>query len=866
MLKMLSRVFALTLPGLVFLLSSALAQSGSEFDVNAYKNFLASHHDLSAEQLRVLYPAAAFRHKLALNLSQVAYLDSINKIYKLTGDELALLREHGFVVSERLAKASFGQAYLEIYKNDLPVFVSTDALLHALHKSYDAILQQTEMSLLIPRLQELLSKMYGAWPNLNQAYAARPEMRPMLNDVEVYLNVALQLLGVKVAPYRPENSATINQLLALINAEQPASYPLFGETPRQLDFSQFRPRGHYTDFEELRRYFKTMIWLGRTELLLTKPKVPGGSAPSDADIRRQTITAFLLLESTRNNDALQIWREIDGIIRFLVGESDNVTMPHLQLLAGEMGLAKADELLDAARLQSFKNTLAAKAFAMQRINSQILMTDPFNAEQIELPSAFLLFGQRFVIDAYVMWNVVYDRIVYQGRKIFRELPSSLDVLFALGNDAAPVLLKNDLAQYQYASNAAALRYLVDSYEDGFWNGALYNVWLQAIRALNPAKNLSSLPAFMQTGAFWQQKMNTQLAAWAQLRHDNLLYAKQSYTGGVTCSFPHSFVEPFPAFYRALKNFAEQAQANFANVNFTETASRDWILRYFSRMAGVMDTLTVVAEKELSRTLPNEAEIGFLRRMLYDRYVGCETVFDGWYPRLFFNGPNDCAVSDLVVADVHTAPTDAAGNPVGHVLHAGTGPLDLGIVIAECENGKPMAYIGPMMSYYEHVTTNFKRLTDEEWQELYQKPLSLRPAWVNVYLADASGKRRLSGPQLATGVQDKPIAGSSPSNYLLHQNFPNPFSTEGRSRTAGNAGTVIRFEISSKLANQQARLAIYNVRGELVRELINKKLPAGNYLARWEGKDNAGRDVASGIYLYRLQVGSVMEMRKLSLLN
>jgi len=854
----------------------APAQSNVTFDVQAYKNFLASHRDLTADQLRALYPAATFRNQLALNLAQVTYLDSINKVYKLTGDELALLGEHGFVVSERLSQQSFGQAYLEIYKNDLPVFVSTDALLHALHKSYDAILQQTEMSLLIPRLQELLLKMYGAWPSLYQAYAARPEMRPMLNDVEVYLNVALQLLGAKVAPYRAENLATINQLLALISAEQPADYPLFSETPRRLDFSQFRPRGHYTDFEELRRYFKTMIWLGRTELLLTKPKVPGGRVPSDADIRRQTIAAFLLLESTKNNDALKIWQEIDGIIRFLVGESDNVTLPHLQLLAGEMGLTKADELLGAARLQNFKNALAAKAFAMQRINSQILMTDPFNAEQIELPSAFLLFGQRFVIDAYVMWNVVYDRIVHQGRKIFRELPSSLDVLFALGNDAAPILLKNDLAQYHYAPNAAALRYLVDSYEEDFWNGALYNVWLQAIRALNPAKNLSSLPAFMQTGAFWQQKMNTQLAAWAQLRHDNLLYAKQSYTGGVTCSFPHSFVEPFPAFYRALKNFAQQAQRNFANVNFAEPATRDWILRYFSHMAGVMDTLATVAEKELSRTLPNEAETHFLQRMLYARRFGCETFFDGWYPHLFFNGPNDCDASDLVVADVHTAPTDAAGNPVGHVMHAGTGPLDLGVFIAECHDGKPMAYVGPVMSYYEHVTTNFKRLTDGEWEELYQKPPSLRPAWVNVYLADASGKRRTLGPSLTTSIQDKPVANAKPANYLLHQNFPNPFSTTGKSAAidGGNAGTVIRFEIPSSLANATTHLAIYNVRGELVHEFINRKLPAGNYLVRWEGKDNAGRDVASGIYLYRLQVvdparggaGSVMEMRKLSLVK
>jgi hypothetical protein len=852
--------FALLLP-----LPLARAQSGAAFDLQAYQNFLASHRDLTAGQLLAMHPAAAFRGKLAVNVKTVAYLDSINRVYKLTSDELALLQEHGFVVSERLSRQSFGWAYLEIHQNDLPVFISADALLHALHKSYDAILQDTELGVLIPRLKELLLRLHNSWPALANTYAGKPEMQTMLNDVDVYLNVALRLLGENVAPQRAEDLAAINQLLALIAAEQPADYALFSSTKRKIDFSQFRPRGHYTQNELLKKYFQAMIWLGRTELMLSKPKIPGGVVPTDADIQRQTIVSFLLWEAAQSSGAITLWQEIDGIIRFLVGESDNVALPHLQLLAAEIGLAQAGELLAAARWQAFKDALATKAFAMQRINSQILITDPFRPEQLEPPSAFLLFGQRFVIDAYVTWNVVYDRILFQGKKVWRELPASLDVLFALGNDATAVLLKNDLDQYHYASNSAALRYLVDSYENDFWNSALYNVWLQSIRKLNPPKDLSLLPAFMQTGAFWQQKMNTQLAAWAQLRHDNLLYAKQSYTGGTTCSFPHSFVEPFPDFYQSFKNFAQQAQINFSAVNFADLDRKNGILKYFSGMAGTMDTLATIAGKQLNRTLLDPAEMNFLKSMLFQPRM-CGEPLSGWYPKLFYRHPDDCAEIDLVVADVHTAPTDAAGNPVGHVLHAGTGPLDLGVFIAECLDGKPMAYIGPVMSYYEHVTVNFKRLTDEEWKTLYQKPPSFRPAWVNVYLADANGKRRAPGPRLVTSVKEPLAQNESPRGYLLHQNFPNPFSTEGRSRTAGNAGTVIRFEIPPSLANTSTRLAIYNVRGELVRELVNRRLSAGNYVARWDGKNDAGREVASGIYLYRLQVGNMTEMRKLSLLK
>ncbi len=109
-------------------------------------------------------------------------------------------------------------------------------------------------------------------------------------------------------------------------------------------------------------------------------------------------------------------------------------------------------------------------------------------------------------------KVVYDRINYQ-RVNWRQLPA-LDVMFALGNDAAAQLLVPELDQYHYADNLAALRYLIDSYEPEYWKGTFFNGWLNAIRALNLPTERSVLPQFMHTAAWWQEKMNTQLASWA----------------------------------------------------------------------------------------------------------------------------------------------------------------------------------------------------------------------------------------------------------------------------------------------------------------------------------------------------------------
>ncbi len=67
---------------------------------------------------------------------------------------------------------------------------------------------------------------------------------------------------------------------------------------------------------------------------------------------------------------------------------------------------------------------------------------------------------------------------------------------------------------------------------------------------------------MQTTAWHHEKLNTQLTSWAQLRHDNILYGKQSYTGGTGCSYPYTYVEPYPELYAQLALFAEKAGAFF----------------------------------------------------------------------------------------------------------------------------------------------------------------------------------------------------------------------------------------------------------------------------------------------------------------
>jgi len=87
-------------------------------------------------------------------------------------------------------------------------------------------------------------------------------------------------------------------------------------------------------------------------------------------------------------------------------------------------------------------------------------------------------------------------------------------------------------------------------------------------------------------------------------------------------------------------------------------------------------------------------------------------------------------------------------------------------------------------------------------------------------------------------------GDLPKGFSLFQNYPNPF----------NPTTLIRYQLSAVRGRPSAvTLRIYNIAGQLVRTLVDAHQPPGVYRGSWDGKDSLGHDVASGVYLCRLQV-------------
>ncbi|NKB70766.1 MAG: T9SS type A sorting domain-containing protein [Candidatus Latescibacteria bacterium] len=95
--------------------------------------------------------------------------------------------------------------------------------------------------------------------------------------------------------------------------------------------------------------------------------------------------------------------------------------------------------------------------------------------------------------------------------------------------------------------------------------------------------------------------------------------------------------------------------------------------------------------------------------------------------------------------------------------------------------------------------------------------------------------------------------ATPSTATLDQNYPNPF----------NAETVLQFSIPTA---GPVQLAIFNLSGQKVATLANQWHPAGRHALRWDGRDDDGHQLASGVFLYRLQTDTYTESRKLLLVQ
>ncbi len=704
---------------------------------DVYKPVQDQACELEPDGLAAMYPEPKYLAAISYKPKKAKFLPQIATYAQLTEEHEKALASNGFVAVGNSRVETFATSYLDIYTKHLPVLITADSLLYALHQSYDSMLLDFEVQVLIPASERLLAAMHQ---QLTKDLAGLPAgLRPASLDLDVYLAVARSLLGgskVAVVSGDAAAQAKVTEILAAAAALQPAELSLFGVTGTH-DMSQMRPRGHYADDPTLQQYFRAMMWLGRTELAM----VTFDRARKSTFNRRGLEAALLANLLLKASGAEVDWTQIDEVLGLLVGEHDSMTPSEMGKFMDDAGIHSAAELAKASDEQLF-GALMRKAYGSQRIMSQVISSDPTDP-QVALARVYLLMGQRFTLDSHILNNVTYDRIqdLRTGKKATRMLPSELDVQFVLGNNAAARYLRPEIDQYGYQGVLHEMRFLVDAHPPSFWDANLYHGWLAAIRALNDRSDFERWPEAMRTAAWADKGLNTQAAAWAELRHDTLLYVKQSYSMSVSCEYPDAYVEPVPKFYARLAKLGKLGTATLKELG-ASAMSMPMAGQFFAELSASASMLEGIARKELAGTKLGKAESDFLKAAIEMEMVGCGQVqYDGWYGRLFYN-PQKIAEFTPTIADVHTAPTDEAGNPTGSVLHVATGrPMLMVFTLEDCSGVK--AYVGPVSSYYSVVTEKFQRKTDEEWAQMLEQGQMKRPAWTASFVRDAGPARRQS---------------------------------------------------------------------------------------------------------------------------
>ncbi|KAG7387792.1 hypothetical protein PHYPSEUDO_013691 [Phytophthora pseudosyringae] len=657
---------------------------------------------------------------------------------RLEPEEKTRLAVNGVVASQRFQCSSFGDIYYRLYSDDLPVFVTSDSILHAWHRSFDAFLVEMEEKCMFPALSSILKGGLSkciAWTT--ETLETQIGVAEAASDVGDYLAMGLSLLRGQLF----EGYEDLEPLWSAIQEERTVDVELFS-TGRTVDFSQFKPRGHYTRSASLKCYFRAMMWLGRIDL-----RIAGGGSQDD-DLH-QLLCSVILVRCLQESDTLDDVVHFDSLLSSLVADggygADNVTVNELAQLIPSAMLAKVTDVAgDEERqklLLDLQHRIAEYAMGTQ-IRSSLAP-----AEEVT-PISFALLGQRFVWSAFIFSRLVGDHVVHNGVKQPRRVPSAVDIAFTLfgNNEAAQELAArmdvqtssgdaSDFVPHRdgipFSSNLVALRQIIDdefdndSEEDSDVTSTAASVstlWLRALRALSePSPNTAST---FHSDTWQRRQMNTQIASFTQLRHDTVLYATQMSTMKIQCEYPEGLVDPFPLFWQRMCEMAlrmesiqEDAQA-LRRFRVNTLPRRESIFVHF---ASTVKTLGDIAECQATKKLLDEDQVTFMKSVMERTSGSGRTEYGGWYPKLFYDCLMDSCKRDVLVVDVHTDCPSPAHNDPGGVLHLGVGDPVVGFFIVN-----DVMYAGPLFSSYEFMTRIDQRLTDKVFKA--KLPSMQAPRW------------------------------------------------------------------------------------------------------------------------------------------
>ncbi len=655
--------------------------------------------------------ANAPMYKIANNLTNVKNKDYFTNNYPLSKEMVTKLKINAFTVQA----ASYNEFY-SLYEQNryalIPSFITTDSILHNYHLMFDHLLKQLEEEKLAFILHTLNANL------VSQAEIQLAETRKTPWKLAAERNLGFFTVGSKLL----DNSVAIpsavqkevTEELNMIEAKKGITNSVvmnkwlkekvgeenFEREALKEDYTQYVPRGHYTQSALLKSYFRSMMWYGRLSFRFK----------NEDEIRSAVLITLALRDST--NKAL--WQTLSDPIDFFVGKGDDIWFRDMNWLLEEVyGKDVTLKSMIAAPDKFAKVIEKTKKLAPPEINSMPIFDPTIAPDREEEIKWFRFLGQRFTIDAAIFQRLIFREVKANDKQEKRMLPKWLDIPAALGSQEALAILEKagDTKYENYPENMEKLQKHLSGLPWATWTQNLYWGWINTLRTLTDDER-KGYPLFMQNQAWTHKELNTFLGSWAELKHDTILYAKQVYAelggggdeDGPTPPDDRGYVEPNPELYGRLTALLQMTREGLDAKKLLSDGMRDNL----TKMGTLTTALTTISEKELKNTklTPEEYELirsygGQLEHFWME--VNKEAMAKKELDARNFLNQNPAAL----IADVAT-------DPGGEVLEVGTGNI-FSIYVIVPVDGMLKLTRGGVYSYYEFPWPMDDRLTDEKWR-------------------------------------------------------------------------------------------------------------------------------------------------------
>lgn len=748
--------------------------------------------------------------------------------YRLSDVEYNKLQNDGILFkqfNENIYHLSFARRYLDLYNNDMPVFITSDSMLYAVHKFYDDYLKDLEETLLISKFTKLCNNIL----NLLHTLKSTTDMLPYLRDLEVYFMLPFVILQLnnelseaktklKTIPYfginkLNNNEFTMDEAKKLFDVvlsstssqneqreidevmegydkvdryvyfddyndkklknfvklfgydysdyyklykyykiiikspklyyifksfecpdlDKPLNFKYGGEhifnalfeniaknqdlkfdfcgIEMEINGTQFKPRGHYTESFELKKYFMAFIWLSKFNISI--------------NIKNNNVLDCIKLACifTKLGECyIDEFKDLQDFISKIIGESDGYNVCDFLKLINQFipNFKDINDTLSYIIKYADSLTLNIMNSELKKSNLTKFGDDVENTKTKDQHTtiSFSMIGKGNQIDNMIIQKLVDAYLVDDNGNVpMRKFPSIFDLVYTLFDNKSvdehiQRRMKNiEVGQrdgYHYWEH---LKKLDEYCNNHIFGNTIYAQELKMLRALMADRELlKSKNLYPFTEHSWGKKQaQTQIGHYAELRHDNVLYVDEVCGGGACCEFADLMVEPCPTFWKEFLVLIKMLKSlTSININKCYNKILDNFETTINNFISFLDAY--LNGQEVDKDLLEK-----LSTIVKEIPMGSGGPFyQGWYMKLF-KDDYDALKFKPEVCNMFTGVNDIRGP--GGIVHLGTGPTQMMYIIIN--DGKTeKIFLGPTYTVYEVVTDYNIRLNDDEWNHKY----------------------------------------------------------------------------------------------------------------------------------------------------